>query len=332
MEDLFEKIKKNILEKKLINSKDKIIVGVSGGPDSIFLLNILHKLKDEKIIDFEIEVAHINHMIREQAADDEKMVREISNDMGYRCHVLKANIPIKAKEQKISEEECGRNIRYEFFEKLLKERKANKIAVAHNQTDNAETVLMNFIRGTGINGLSGMDYIYGNIIRPMLNIKKQKIIEFLEKHNICYAIDITNNENKYTRNRIRNDLIKKIENEYNPNFLETIQRMIELNKQDEILIMDYVDKEYDKLSPKTKPNNIVINTIRFFEMSNACKCRIVRKILNELLGNIQGIEKVHVDDIVKLLNKNITNKKYIIGNKFTVTVIKKNVVEFKLNI
>lgn len=331
MEDLFEKVKNCIIEKKLIVSSDKVIVGVSGGPDSVFLLKVLDRIKKQKIIDFDIEVAHINHMIREEASTDENLVVNISKEMGYKCHVLKANIPLKVKEQKISEEECGRNIRYEFFEKLVKERGANKIAVAHNQTDNVETVIMNFIRGTGINGLTGMDYKYGNIIRPMLDIKKQDIIEFLNKNNISYVIDKTNSENKYTRNRVRNDLIKKIEDEYNPNFLNTTKRMIELNRQDEKLLMDYVEKEYEKLDPKVQKDTIVINTVKFIDMQKALQARIIRKILNELMGNIQGIEKIHVDDIMRLLNNNITNKKYVIGNKFTVTILKKNIAEFKLN-
>lgn len=331
MEDLFEKVKNCILEKKLIVSNDKVIIGVSGGPDSIFLLNVLDRIKKLKIIDFDIEVAHINHMIREEASIDEDLVIKTSKEMGYECHVLKANIPLKVKEQKISEEECGRNIRYEFFEKLVKERGANKIAVAHNQTDNVETVIMNFLRGTGINGLTGMDYKYGNIIRPMLDIKKQDIIEILNKNNISYVIDKTNSENKYTRNRVRNDLIKKIEDEYNPNFLDTTKRMIELNRQDEELLMDYVEKEYEELDPKVQKCAIVINTKKFIEMQKAMQARIIRKILNELMGNIQGIEKIHVDDIIRLLKNNITNKKYVIGNKFTVTILRKNIAEFKLN-
>lgn len=331
MEDLYEKVKSNIIKKKLIDSKDKVIIGVSGGPDSIFLLNVLHKMKKEQVINFEIEIAHINHLIRKQAMTDEVLVKNVAQDMGYKIHVLSIDVPLKAKEQKISEEECGRNIRYEYFEKLLKEHKANKIVVAHNQNDNIETVMMNFIRGTGINGLTGMKYVYGHIIRPILDIKKQDILEYLDENNICYVIDKSNMENKYTRNRIRNDLIKKIEQDYNPNFTNVIQRMIELNRQDEILINDCVEKEVEKIDLVVGVDKIIINSSNFYNMSKAIKYRIIRKILTQLIGNIQGIEKIHIEDIDTLITKNIVNKKYIIGSKFTVTIAKENIVKFELN-
>lgn len=331
MEDLFKKIEKNVKENNLISNGDRIIVGVSGGPDSIFLLHALDKLKKQGKLDFEMEIAHVNHLIRKEASDDQKFVEKLAKQFGYKCHTLECDVSKQSKKLKISTEECGRNVRYDFFNKLLLECKANKISVAHNQTDNVETVIMNFIRGAGISGLKGMDYYGQNIIRPMLNIKKEDIINYLNSKGIKYLIDRTNIENIYTRNRIRNDLIKKIEKEYNPNFLDTTQRMIELNKQDYKLIEECVNNEYEKLKMVFEDGKITINRKELAILSSGMKYRIIRKILTELLGNIQGIEKIHVSDISKLIDNNIKGKQYIIGNKFTVKIKTKNIIEFSKN-
>lgn len=332
MDKIFEKVKNNILQNELIKENDKIVLGVSGGPDSVFLLHVLNRIKEEKIIIFDMIIAHINHGIREEAINDQKFVEDLAKRLGYKSYSLEVHVSKIAKEQKISEEECGRNIRYEFFNKILKETKSNKIAVAHNKTDNVETVLMNFIRGAGISGMKGMDFKVNNVIRPMLNIKKDEILEYLKENSIQYVIDKTNSENIYTRNKIRNELIKKIENEYNPNFLDTVTRMIEINKQDAELLEEYTNKEYEKMKKEREKNKITIYINKdFLNESYGLKCRVIRKILNELLGNIQGIEKVHVDDICKLITNNITGKRYIIGNRFEVKIVKKNKVEFIKN-
>lgn len=178
-----------------------------------------------------------------------------------------------------------------------------------------------------------MDFEVGDIIRPILNLTKKEIVKYLEEEKIEYAIDKTNLENEYTRNRIRNDLIKKIENEYNPNFINTIARMIELNKQDESIIEMYMEEEYRKLEViVTKDSkSILINTKSMINLTDAVKYRLIRKVLEILLGNVKGIEKIHVVDICKLISKNIKGKKYIIGNKFTIEIIGKNMVDFKIN-
>lgn len=341
MNNILEKVKENIYNLNLIKNGDKVIVGVSGGPDSIFLLHALKCIKEENKLNFDIEVAHVNHMMRLEAVDDENLVKKTCEKYSIPFHTMRFDVRQIASARKISEEECGRDLRYEYFKKLKNEIGASKIAVAHNLTDNVETVLMNFLRGTGLRGLSGMDFSSGDLIRPMLNLSKSEIVEYLDEESIKYAIDKTNLENDYTRNRIRNDLIKKIEKEYNPNFIYTAARMIELNKQDESIIEEYIKEEYKKLDVQIKEHedenkdkiitSILINSKPTKNMSEAVKYRLIRMIIESLLGNIKGIEKIHVSDICELLNKNIKGKKYIIGNKFTVEIKGKNKVEFRIN-
>lgn len=319
MQELIQIISENIQKYNLIESRDKIVVGVSGGPDSIMLLTSLLLLKDK--YNCEVIAAHVNHQIREEALNDENLVREFCMKNNIELHVLTVDVINEAKMQKISTEECGRNIRYEFFNKLLKDTNANKIAVAHNLGDNVETVLMNTIRGTGLTGLTGMEYKNGKIIRPMLNIDKKDILEYLDKNNISYAIDKTNLTNDYTRNYIRNELITKIK-ELNPNILKTMDRMIENLKQDEKVLKKYTESICSQIIIKKENTEIILDLNVFKAQDKEIKPRIIRGILNELLNSLQGIEQIHIEDICELLNKSITGKKYIIGNKFYIEILK----------
>lgn len=331
MNKLLEQVKNNIYTNDLIQDGDVIVVGLSGGPDSVFLLYILNELRKviqkEKGITYKLHAAHINHMIRKEAGDDENLARKISNRLGVTFHLLKIDVEAEAKRLKQGTEECGRNIRYEFFNQIKKTIKGTKIAVAHNAGDNAETIILNFIRGAGIVGLSGMEYITGDVIRPILDITKESIIEFLNENNIPYAIDKTNLENNYTRNKVRNDLIKKIEKEYNPNIINALNRMAKVNKYDNEIIFEATKEAYANLEVNKSNNEIQISTEKFNEYSEAMRYRLVRMILNELLGNVQNIEMIHVKDICKLIESNITGKQYIFGNKYKV-IINKNRVLF----
>ena len=335
MEKLLEQVKKNIYEGNLIENNDIVVLGVSGGPDSVFLLHALATLKEiiqkEKGIKYTLHVAHINHMIRKEAGADAELARSLALHHGVDFHLLEVDVVSEAKRLKLGTEECGRNIRYEFFEQVANRVNGTKIAVAHNAGDNAETIILNFIRGAGIKGLSGMDVKCNNIIRPILSISKEDILEYLDNNNIPYAIDKTNLENDYTRNKVRNDLIHKIENEYNPNIVNALNRMAQVNKLDYEIIQNAVEDKYELLNIKKQDGKIYINTKEFNKNSTAMKYQLIRKILTELCGNIQGVEMIHIKDTCKLIESSITNKQYILGNKYKVVIEKKNIAVFVNN-
>ncbi|MBR2315416.1 MAG: tRNA lysidine(34) synthetase TilS, partial [Clostridia bacterium] len=161
----------NIIEKvkkiNLINLGDRLILGLSGGSDSMCLLNILLELREE--YNLHIIAVHINHMIREDADDDENALREYCDSVNVEFYSKKIDVPAFAKENKLSSEDAGRICRYDFFNDVLKKTDSNKIVTAHNLNDVVETVFMNIIRGTGLNGLTGIEYSQGNIIRPLLD-------------------------------------------------------------------------------------------------------------------------------------------------------------------
>lgn len=335
-----EKILKTIKEYNLIENGDKVIIGVSGGPDSITLLDVLLKIKNKNIIDFEIIVCHVNHMIREEAISDEKYVKEYCIKNNIKCFVKRVEVEKLAKQEKCGTEETGRKIRYEFFYEILEKEKANKIATAHNSNDNAETVLMNIIRGCGTQGLKGIEPKRNKLIRPLIECERKEIEEYCLENKLEPRIDKTNFENNYTRNKIRNMLIPYIKENFNPNIIESINRLSDLSKMENEYLEKQTKKTYDELMQevtikekklaKNDKSLLALDLKRFNLLEKVIKNRLVLYTINELLGTKNGIEKKHIEDIIKLCSNNIGNK-YLIPNKKVKILIKNKKIFFIAN-
>lgn len=328
MIELEEKVLKTIKEYKLIETGDKIVIGVSGGPDSICLLNVLNNLK--KKLNFEIVVAHINHMIREEADMETEYVQEFCKKIGVECFVKKINVIQLSKESRVGTEETGRKIRYDFFREVKKKTDSNKIATAHNSNDNAETVLMNIIRGSGSTGLKGIEPIRGDLIRPIIKCKRDEIESYCEILKLNPKFDKSNEENIYTRNKIRNLLMPYLKEKFNPNIIETINRMSELLRQENDYLDEVTKEEYRRLLLENDETKIVLNLKSFNLLKKVIKSRLILYTINNLLGTSQGIEKVNIEDIIKLCENNIGNK-YLIPNKNIKILVKNKKIFFIKN-
>lgn len=315
-------VNNNIVENSLVKKGDKIVVAVSGGPDSMCLLDTLYRLKDE--LEFSILVAHVNHGIRIESDLEKEYVEKYCKERNIPFFYLKVDVPKLSKEKKMSEETCGRMVRYDFFEKVRQENNADLIAVAHNLNDNIETILLNQIRGCGLKGLIGMDFKFNNIIRPLLTIEKKDILVYNNELELHPCFDKTNEEDIYLRNKIRLQLIPYLQ-ELNPNFVTNISRMRNILKEDNDFIEEYTNIIFDKVIIKIDNSKIVFDFSKFMNEHKSIQKRIIRKIIEKKISNLDGIENIHVLDIIKLLNNNIKGKKYIIGNKFTIEIIKKNI-------
>ena len=302
---------------------------MSGGPDSITLLDVL--LKIQKEIKFNIVVAHINHMIRKEAIDDQKYVEEFCKNRKIPCFVKQVEIQDIAKKQKIGTEEAGRKIRYEFFDEILKQTNSNKIATAHTKNDNVETVLMNIIRGTGTSGLKGIEVIRENkYIRPLLNCKRNQIEEYCKINNLKPRIDKTNMENIYTRNKVRNLLIPYIQKGFNPNIIEAIDRLSKISKEENQFIEDKTIQAYKEILIEETKEQITLDLKKFNVLELVIKNRIVLYTINRLFGSSSGIEKIHIQDIIKLCSNNIGNK-FLIPNKKVKILVKNKKIFFMIN-
>lgn len=257
MKKIDEKIIRFIGEHELINRGDKILIALSGGPDSIFLLNFLLKYRRKYRI--EIGAMHVNHMIRGVEADkDEKFCRKLCLASGVDYHTVKRNVPAFAKLNKISIEEAAREIRYKELAKVQKKFQCDKIATAHNCGDNAETIFLNLIKGTGLKGLSGIPIRRKNIIRPILSISKDEILEYLKKNDVEYLIDKTNLSNIYKRNFVRNEIFPLIKRHLNPKVEQTLfKSSLVLKKQ--AMVLNYAIEIISDSVVIKKKNNLEIN-------------------------------------------------------------------------
>ena len=314
-EKVLETIQKNSLKEK----NDKIVIGVSGGPDSMCLLDILNCLK--KDLECEIIVAHVNHQIRKEAQEETNYVQAFCEKLKIPVYIKYANIIELAKQEKKGTEEMGRTVRYEFFEEIALKTNANKIATAHTANDNCETILMNLLRGSAISGLKGIEIkrkstIQNEIsyIRPIRSCTRQEIENYCEEKKIAPKLDKSNLENIYTRNKIRNELIPYLQKEFNPNIIETLNRLSDLAKQDEEYFTKIITKQYETIKIGETEKEIILDLKQFNNQEMVIKTRLILYTINKLIGTTQGISKIHLEDIIKLCKNNIGNK-YLEPNK-----------------
>ena len=325
-----EKVLETIKKYNLIKNNEKIILGVSGGPDSISMLNILIEIRNEKKMNFDIVVAHVNHMIREEAIDDENYVKEYCMKNNIECFVKRIDVLKLANDNKMGTEETGRKVRYDFFKEVMEKTNSNKIGIAHNKNDKVETIIMHLLRGSGLSGLKGIEPIRDNIyIRPLIECERQEIEQYCEEKNLKPRIDKTNFENQYTRNKIRNIVIPYIKQEFNSNIVETINRFSELMSEENEYLNEITENIYNKILLNKEEKEIVLNLKGFNEQNNVIKKRLILFTITELTGSSQGIEKVHIQDIIKLCGNNIGNK-FLTPNKKIKILIKEKKIFFIL--
>ncbi len=286
----------------MIQKGDSVLAAVSGGADSVCMLHVLFSLKNS--IGFSLACAHVNHGLRGDAADrDEEFVKNLCRELKVPFYSKKYDVASVAAEKKQTVEEAGRNVRYEFFEELKEEHGFNKIATAHNKNDNAETVLMRIIRGTGIDGLSGISYVREDgVIRPILDITRAEIESYCKDCGLEYCTDSTNWDNDYTRNKIRNELIPYLEKEFNSNIKESLVRLSVNAGEDSSFLKGYASRVLERLGSTMPlaPNALHIESFKYFEKSIGA--RILRMAAEKSSSGVK-LEKCHIDDIFALLEK-----------------------------
>lgn len=289
--------RENIQNNKLIEKNDTIIVGASGGPDSQFLIYLLKSIKDE--YNLKIILAHLNHLHRKEAINDENLVKETAHKLNLEFRVKRASMDDYAKAHKISAEDAGRRLRYEFFNELASQYENSKIAIAHNKNDQAETLLMRMIRGTGLDGMVAMDFRNGNIIRPILSFSKDEIISYLDSNLIAYAIDKTNLSNDYTRNYIRNLIMPEFTT-INPKSVDAIYNLSMLLKEDLKIVDRSIDSLYKEVLVLEDERQILFDLSKFDELEDFYQKRLLRKAVSKLKNNLKDISKKNIDEFLSL--------------------------------
>ncbi len=249
----------------------RVIVALSGGSDSMTLLNVLYSLRDE--MGFTLETAHVNHCLRGESADrDERFAVSACEKLGIECHVLRADVASLAREKGLSVEEAGRQVRYGFFASLGEDA---VIATAHNLNDRVETMLFNLARGASLKGLCSIPPVRGNVIRPLIDCSKDEILEYCRANGIDYVTDETNSDVKYARNRVRHNVITELE-EINSAFIAAAGRCIESLNEDESLLYSMADE--------------AVNASRVtggYSIEKLCECPppVLKRAVNIILKN-----------------------------------------------
>lgn len=279
----------------LLDHGQHILIGVSGGPDSLTLLHLLTRLRDE--YDLHLRVAHLNHQLRPDADADSDFVARAAASWNVPCTVERVNIESFARENKLSIEEAGRRARYEFFARL-----GNVVAVAHNADDQAETVLMHFLRGSGVGGLRGMlpkssnQWAVNNwIIRPLLNVARKEIEAYCLQHNLQPRIDSTNTDTTYFRNRLRHELLPALET-YNPNIREILCRVAEVSSGDYDLLRGVIQTAWDAVTISPADSDLVaFDLAKWRAMPLALQRALLRQAVQQLRSDTRDVDFVPID-------------------------------------
>ncbi|MFA6047449.1 MAG: tRNA lysidine(34) synthetase TilS [Parcubacteria group bacterium] len=304
MKSLVKKVQNTIFQHKIFERGSKIILAVSGGPDSTCILDIFSKL--QKKYDLELIIAHVNYGLRGKDSDkDEKFVRDLAKKYGLKIKILKPGF------RKTPSEKELRDIRYDFFEKVRSENNFDLIAVAHNQDDQVETYLMRIIRGAGLQGLSAMQYKNEKVIRPLLNIPRAEIEKYLKENKLKYRIDKTNLESKYLRNKIRNKLIPYLEKNFNPQIKKTIFSSIETIAED----LEYISQVSDRAYAKNKE----LSVKKILDLPPAIQKRVILRAISDKKSGLKDIESAHIKELIKIIASNKNKRQVVLFKGLKVT-------------
>ena len=288
---MISKVRATINTYNMIVSGDKVFVAVSGGADSVCLLLVLKELADE--MRFDLEVIHVEHGIRgDESIEDAKFVEDLCKKLDVRCCIYHIDVPSYSKEHKLSTEEAARLLRYECFDKHTAD---GKIAIAHNMDDNAETIVYNMIRGTGIEGIRGIKKVRGSYIRPLIECSRQDIMRYLSEREQAFRTDSTNKDTDYTRNKIRHNIMPKLI-DVNPGAVAHLSKLS--NVQD--MAVEYINKQanmiYDKYVTKNQLSRELLNEELIIVQT------IIHRFLNENANTAKDILSHHIEDVCDLLN------------------------------
>lgn len=303
-----DRVRQFMKEHQLVNRGDRIAVGVSGGADSVCLLYLLNAFK--KLFEFELYVVHVNHGLRgKEAEEDEAYVREICHKLGLHFHAYHIDVAKLSHSFGMTLEEAGRKARYDAFLEECRALCCNKVAVAHHMNDTVETILFHLIRGTGIQGLTGISAKRKmteevEVIRPLLCVKREEIEAYLNERNIPYCVDASNLTDDYSRNKLRNQVLPFLKSELNEGVIEHIAKTAA--HLDEI--NEYINHNIEKAYPLyvTEANNEISLSIQVQQENPVIIKGLLRKILGQMLKDgLKDIESGHIDQLLRLMDLSV---------------------------
>jgi len=309
MNPLILKIKRALIEHEMINPKDCVLVGVSGGPDSVALLRGLLELRDE--LNIQLVIAHLNHSARGEESDrDAEFVRNLGKVHQLKTIVDKVDVVGYQEINKISFQEAARRLRLEFFQRAMSQVKANKIALGHILDDQAETVLINLLRGSGLKGIGGMSPVRLPYIRPLFYCSRSEVVDFLNVREIDFCKDSSNEKTDYLRNRVRLELIPFLQEKYNPRITENLFDASGIFRAENDYLEILEDQEFERAVLESVSDETIHMDIEYVsKLPLAFKRRLVRKGIQGVKGDLRKITSFHIQEVLHLFDNAQRGKK-----------------------
>ncbi|NLB52000.1 MAG: tRNA lysidine(34) synthetase TilS [Syntrophomonadaceae bacterium] len=296
---MLEKVISFVNRNQLINKNDKILLAVSGGPDSMALLHIMQHLKDE--LDIQIGVAHLNHQLRPEADAEEEYLKNYCQKRIIPFYSRSVDVLLCARQQRKSVEEAGRDLRYQFFMEITNQFNWERLATAHHKDDRAETVLLHLLRGSGVKGLRSIMPVSGYLIRPLLSVTKEEILDFLILHKVKFFIDESNSDFSYLRNRLRHELLPLLK-AYNPQIVTALNQLADIAQEENYAMEKENDALWEQLIISDEADKIVLDNKKLLQVLPAYQRRLVQKALGKLKGE-SGWSLQIIDYVLDLAKK-----------------------------
>ncbi|MFW5736935.1 MAG: tRNA lysidine(34) synthetase TilS [Halanaerobium sp.] len=323
-----------IIKNNLLDNCRKLMLAVSGGPDSLVMLELFSKFKTQ--FNLEIAVAHLDHMLRDDSGLEAEFVKNYCQKKGINFFNKKVNLPKIIDKNNDSVEAAARELRFDFFKEIIEKHNYDLLALAHHRDDQAETVLLNLFRGSGLQGLSGIqpkEELAGlKIIHPLLEFSKKEILNYCRQNNLNPRFDSSNQESIYSRNIIRNEIFPLVEKKINDQARAVIARSSKLLKAENEFLQKLALSKYKKLVKKEeKDKKVVIDFNKFKKLDQVLQRRIYRYIYKQLNGNLDDLYFDHILEIEKLIQKSQTGRGIDIASGIRVEISYSNLLFLKDN-
>jgi tRNA(Ile)-lysidine synthase len=300
----------------LIRQNERVVCAVSGGPDSVAMLHILKDLNDLQQMGWQIHVAHVNHGLRGKASDeDEEFSRELAGKLHLPFHSTRVDVKAAQKKNRMTMEEAGRELRHDYLKNLAIEVGAQKISLAHNLDDQAETILHRILRGTGLRGLKGMAPIRRLsrkhdlfIVRPMLEIERHEIEAYLRDKGSAYKTDLSNFDTSITRNKIRHKLFPMLESEFNPRVKMSLVKLGQTAGSFYLLLREIANEVYENTKMVSGEGEVCLSVDEFWKLPPAIQTLLIDRSVETVLGQAPQLNFEHYLEVISLCGENAFQK------------------------
>jgi tRNA(Ile)-lysidine synthase len=318
MNTLLKQVWRTLQDFHMLGHGQTLLVAVSGGPDSVAMLHSLYRLREA--LDCTLIVAHLNHQMRHDAAEDARFVSRMADDHGLLCVCESRDVPAYQRQHRLSPEDAARQVRYAFLQATAARHGADHIAIGHTADDQAETVLLRLLRGTGLTGLVGIPPVQGSVIRPLIQVHRPDILTYLGAEQVPFREDPSNQHRRYTRNRLRLDVLPLLRQQYNPRLVESLCTMARLLAADEAALQTMAGECLRAVRLPGHHGEVRLHIAQLSNCLPALQGRVVRQALRQVSGGLHGFTQRHIAAVLALCattsgSKRVTLPRQVIAER-----------------